>query len=211
MDSTFNPRSKRVSFLAPETSLAKQNQFKRSMSSKSGDIASTLKIIKSKTQRRRSVMFSNDSPNIPTAEQILQDNGQRVKSGPEMVGRNKYMGECKSEVEKHLNYNLIPPKTTQKKIDYLITPYNQSKIINKFMSFQDEFETFDLGAEKWNKISKFILNKDKYTLRDHLMCIDSKLYVKAKRMTKGSKDNYVDLKDLQEINSKLFINNSITL
>lgn len=95
----------------------------------------------------------------------------------------------KSEAEKHLNFNPLPSKETQKKIDMLITPYNKTKVVTKFMNFNDKDSakqhTPDAPNEKWNKISKLILYQDKYSLRNTLECINVEFY---ERMNKQALD-----------------------
>ena len=84
-----------------------------------------------------------------------------------------------TEAEKHLNFNLLPDSKTQKKMDYLLTPYNKSKNIQKHMWFEDdEIETDSLSNQKvsWNTISKLILSKNKKNFRKTLLWINNKLY-----------------------------------
>jgi hypothetical protein len=45
-----------------------------------------------------------------------------------------------SEAERKLDFNLLPNKMTQRKIDLFITPYNQRKIIHKHMNFNSDEE-----------------------------------------------------------------------
>jgi len=85
----------------------------------------------------------------------------------------------KSEAERHLNFNPLPNDETQKKIDYFITPYNNAKVVTKFMNFneKDNFEQVGISSHyKWKKISGMILNQDKYSLRNTLSTINDKLY-----------------------------------
>ena len=63
-----------------------------------------------------------------------------------------------------------------------LTPYNDSKYIFKFMSFNEENgDSFvnleESSKERWNKISKIVLNKNKKVFRKTLMWINNNLYV----------------------------------
>lgn len=91
--------------------------------------------------------------------------------------------ESKNEAEKNLNFNPVPNNDIQKKIDYFITPYNRTRVITKFMSFndKDKSQPADLSSkEKWKKISKLILNQDLYSLRKTLNDINQKEEAKSK-------------------------------
>lgn len=93
-----------------------------------------------------------------------------------------------NEAEKHLNFNPKPDSKTQRKIDYFITPYNDVKVVNKFMSFneRENLLSSDISSkEKWKKISTMILSQDKHSLRDTLSNINDKLY---KRVDQALKD-----------------------
>lgn len=73
------------------------------------------------------------------------------------------------------------------------------------MTFQDEMDAEinvdENSKQNWTKISNFILKKDKNALRTHLLMIDNKLYSRVKKLTHGVDDNFIDLNDLNEINS----------
>lgn len=96
-----------------------------------------------------------------------------------------------SEAEKHLNFNPKPDLKTQRKIDYFITPYNDVKVVTKYMSFNERENLFssDISSkDKWKKISTMILNQDKHSLRDTLSNINDKLYKKVDQALKDKKD-----------------------
>ena len=109
-----------------------------------------------------------------------------------------------TEVEIKLNYNILPNKQTQKKIDYLLTPYNQTNYIYKFMSFWEDCESNEgnsesLSAQRWNKISKLVLNKNKKAFRKTLMWINNKFYAELNNKVKKSDEKYFDIDDLNAI------------
>lgn len=118
---------------------------------------------------------------------------------PDCVGGN-------SEAEKRLNYNLLPKKTTQMKMDYLINPYNEAKYVYKHMSFHDddgrlEMDAAEASRDRWNKISKLVLAKNKKSFRGTLMVINSRLYVELGKQVRRSADKYLDFDDLQRIST----------
>ena len=89
-----------------------------------------------------------------------------------------------SEAEKHLNFNLTPSQDTQKKIDYFLTPYNKSKMTTRYMNFNErdpKIPSDVTSKEKWNKISKLILNQDKHSFRNTLRNINDKLYLEIEK------------------------------
>lgn len=92
-----------------------------------------------------------------------------------------------NEAEKHLNFNPVPNETLQEKIDKYITPYNNIKVVTKFMNFNEKEgnETTEASlGDKWKKISSLILNQDKHTLRSTLSNINDKLYKKVDKTLK---------------------------
>lgn len=110
----------------------------------------------------------------------------------------------RSEAERKLNFNFLPNKATQKKVDKLISPYNTKKIIQKFMTFTEDKKHIPISIqessqEKWNKISSLIFSKDKVNFRDTMFSINKDLYKQLGKNMKYNVQNYMDFEDLRKI------------
>ena len=131
----------------------------------------------------------------------LQDKTERLNENAELNIANS---PSVSEAEKRLNFNLMPNKQMQKKIDYFLTPYNKHKMITKFMSFENLNKDADqnlseTSKEKWNKISNLILGKDKKAFRKALFWINNKLYIELGNTLNKQNNQYIDFEELQNL------------
>ena len=112
--------------------------------------------------------------------------------------------ESNNEAEKHLNFNLVPSKKIQKKIDYFLTPYNKHKMFTKYMSFGGFGKEWNQNLsenwkEKWVRISHLILGSDKKAFRKTLFSINNKLYIEMGKNLNWLSSQYLDYEELQKL------------
>ena len=147
---------RRVSFATLKTTKPNRLLYKKSSTIQNGTLFS--KESSKSTENIQAAEFVNTAP--------------IAAKKPAVVEIENIAGN--TEVERKLNYNILPNKLTQMKLDYLLTPYNDTKYIYKFMNFNDEDSTQDMNIEevskeRWNKISKIVLNKNKKVFRKTLL------------------------------------------
>ena len=116
---------RRVSFVTQNTTKPKRIQYKKSITIENGYLA-------------------NKEISKSTADTLIPEPVQEVIK-PVVVEVENIAGN--TEVEKKLNYNILPSKSTQMKLDYLLTPYNDAKYIYKFMNFNDEMNIQNMSLE----------------------------------------------------------------
>lgn len=142
-------------------------------------------------------MNVNKHLNSSPAQNGIDDN----LAGPQEAASNLFDG--RSEAEKKLDYKLLPSRGTQKKMEYLISPYNQSKLINKYMTFNSNSEEDEAEQqEKWNTISKLVFIKNKKEFRDTMLFINKKLYVELSKNFNCRIEEHLEVEDLETIQKR---------
>ena len=84
-------------------------------------------------------------------------------------------------MQKRLNdYNILPRKNLEKKLEYFMLPYNRTLNYNKYMDFREG----QSNISKWKKLSDFVLKENKVVLRRSLVQINNALYVEFENVAK---------------------------
>ena len=102
------------------------------------------------------------------------------------------------------HYEIFPDEHIQKKLNILVSPYNNTLNFKKWMNFneiEDQLENKNF-SNKWIKISDLILKNDDWFLRKSLRLINQQLYKSYDQISKNLKTTRIKSRGRMQSNIK---------
>jgi hypothetical protein len=91
--------------------------------------------------------------------------------------------ELSKHIEDRINMEVLLDQKLQEKIDYFISPYNNSIVIKPFVEYPPSpKDASEAALQDWKKISQFILLSKKQDFREALARLNQEFYGRLKKL-----------------------------